>query len=175
MHPALAPLARRYFNGDPHPGNILLLDNNKLGLIDYGQVKALSKENRIKLAKMIVALTDNDKEEAIRLIRSVGYKTKHENDELCYLYTVLVLDADNKKLTRGMHIQTFMESMEKEDPIVALPREFVMVSRVSLMLRGLGHALKQPRSIAKAWRPLAERVLREEGEEKYIVRRREHN
>jgi len=65
-----------------------------------------------------------------------------------------------------------MEWMEKSDPIVALPREFVMVSRVSLMLRGLGHALKQPRSIATAWRPLAERVLRENGEEAYIIRER---
>jgi aarF domain-containing kinase len=26
------------FNADPHPGNILLLENGKLGLIDYGQV-----------------------------------------------------------------------------------------------------------------------------------------
>ena len=28
------------FNGDPHPGNILLCDDGKIGLIDYGQVTA---------------------------------------------------------------------------------------------------------------------------------------
>ena len=28
------------FNGDPHPGNILLTPDGKLGLIDYGQVRA---------------------------------------------------------------------------------------------------------------------------------------
>lgn len=27
------------FNGDPHPGNILLTPDGKLGLIDYGQVR----------------------------------------------------------------------------------------------------------------------------------------
>ena len=26
------------FNGDPHPGNILLMPDGRLGLIDYGQV-----------------------------------------------------------------------------------------------------------------------------------------
>lgn len=26
------------FNGDPHPGNILLLNDGRVGLIDYGQV-----------------------------------------------------------------------------------------------------------------------------------------
>jgi predicted unusual protein kinase regulating ubiquinone biosynthesis (AarF/ABC1/UbiB family) len=25
------------FNGDPHPGNILLMPDGRLGLIDYGQ------------------------------------------------------------------------------------------------------------------------------------------
>eukprot|EP00957_Ditylum_brightwellii_P026495 2004199-Ditylum_brightwellii.AAC.1 len=37
-----------YFNGDPHPGNILLMGieegNPHLGLIDYGQVKELTNE-----------------------------------------------------------------------------------------------------------------------------------
>lgn len=28
------------FNGDPHPGNILLTPDGKLGLIDYGQARA---------------------------------------------------------------------------------------------------------------------------------------
>ena len=26
------------FNADPHPGNVLLLPDGRLGLIDYGQV-----------------------------------------------------------------------------------------------------------------------------------------
>lgn len=46
------------FNGDPHPGNILYISaenskdgKEKLGLIDYGQVKRLSQEFRCKMAK----------------------------------------------------------------------------------------------------------------------------
>eukprot|EP00056_Hartaetosiga_gracilis_P004982 m.80066 g.80066 ORF g.80066 m.80066 type:complete len:164 (-) comp12002_c0_seq9:49-540(-) len=35
-----------FFNGDPHPGNILLLDNGKLGLIDFGQVKSITPLQR---------------------------------------------------------------------------------------------------------------------------------
>ena len=33
--------------GDCHPGNVLLLPDGRLGLIDYGQVKAMSTEQRI--------------------------------------------------------------------------------------------------------------------------------
>lgn len=42
------------------PGNILLLDDGRLGLIDYGQVKYLTKEERIKCARLIVSLANND-------------------------------------------------------------------------------------------------------------------
>lgn len=34
------------FNGDPHPGNILLLKDGRLGLIDYGQVKRIDAHQR---------------------------------------------------------------------------------------------------------------------------------
>lgn len=49
------------FNGDPHPGNILLLSDGRLGLIDYGQVKNISAQDRIKYAKLIIAHTRGDR------------------------------------------------------------------------------------------------------------------
>jgi hypothetical protein len=52
-----------------------------------------------------------------------------------------------------------MEELQKQDPIIELPKPFLMVSRSSLLLRGLAHALKQNRSVAKSWRPIAESVL----------------
>ena len=35
----------KFFNGDPHPGNILLLNDGKLGLIDFGQVGGATNES----------------------------------------------------------------------------------------------------------------------------------
>eukprot|EP00042_Codosiga_hollandica_P021145 m.72014 g.72014 ORF g.72014 m.72014 type:complete len:149 (+) comp50215_c0_seq2:115-561(+) len=34
------------FNGDPHPGNFILLPDGRLGLIDFGQVKQLTEIDR---------------------------------------------------------------------------------------------------------------------------------
>ncbi len=155
-----------YFNGDPHPGNVLLLGGDKgrpkLGLIDFGQVKVMSRKDVIVLSKMMIALGDNDDAMAAELLMLAGYKTKHMNQSLMPAYAKITLSEDNKKITQGMHIQTFMEHLEALDPIIELPREFVMASRVSIMLRGLGHALGQPRCMAKSWRGFAERVLVEE-------------
>ena len=44
------------FNADPHPGNLLLLEDGRIGLIDFGQTKRIDRETRLGLARLIVAL-----------------------------------------------------------------------------------------------------------------------
>ena len=44
------------FNGDPHPGNILLMPDGRLGLIDYGQVKRIPESVRRCYAKLTLAI-----------------------------------------------------------------------------------------------------------------------
>ena len=156
------------FNGDPHPGNILLLgvdeDKPQLGLIDYGQVPGLPKEMRLIFCKLIIALADENKEDIVCLMKEAGYKSKYMDENNMYLYAKVGYDEDNIALTGGQHIQLFMEKLQSTDPIESLPRPLLMVSRCSTMLRGLGHALHQSRSVAKTWKPIAEKVLSEEGE-----------
>jgi aarF domain-containing kinase len=159
-------LVNGVFNGDPHPGNILLCRSYdgtpQLGLIDYGQVKRLSKENRVLFAKLIVALDDDNRDEIIRLMQEAGFRSQKMDPEVIYLYAKVGYDQDNASLTNNMHIQMFMEELESRDPIIQLPNDFIMISRASLILRGLSHALHQSRSVARCWRPLAERVIQEE-------------
>ena len=156
------------FNGDAHPGNILLLGveegKPQLGLIDYGQVPVLPKQMRIIFCKLVIALADENREDIVRLMKEAGYRSKYMNEDNIYLYAKVGYDEDNDSLTGGQHIQLFLEKLQSRDPIESLPRPLLMVSRCSTMLRGLGHALHQSRSIAKAWKPIAEKVLRDEGE-----------
>lgn len=152
-----------YFNGDPHPGNILLLreadGSPQIGLIDYGQVKRLTKQTRHLFAKLIIALDDNNKDEVVRLMTEAGMRTKKMDPDVLYLYAKVSYDEINDKLLNGKHIQLFMEDLEARDPIVQLPTDLLMASRCSILLRGLAQALHQNRRVAHAWRPIAEKVL----------------
>ena len=95
-------------------------------------------------------------------MKEAGFVSKNMDPEVIYLYAKVGYDQDNAKLTGGQHIQMFMEDLEARDPIIQLPRDFIMVSRATLILRGLCHALRQSRSIAREWRPIAERVLEQD-------------
>ena len=146
-------------------GNILLLREDDgspaLGLIDYGQVKRLTKETRHIFAKLIVALDDDNKDEIVKLMKEAGMKTKNMDPEVIYLYAKVSYAEINEKILQGKHVQIFMEDLEKRDPIVQLPTELLMASRCSILLRGLALALHQNRNVATAWRPIAEQVLKE--------------
>ena len=82
--------------------------------------------------------------------------------EVIYLYAKISYDQDNEELLGGKHVQMFMEDLEARDPIKELPTDFLMASRASIILRGLAHALRQSRSVARIWRPIAEQVVRDE-------------
>ncbi len=53
-------------------GNILLLPDGRLGLIDYGQVKRLSLNERISYAKLICALAREDRAAIVSRIREMS-------------------------------------------------------------------------------------------------------
>lgn len=154
-----------FLNGDPHPGNILLCYYGKdeppvLGLIDFGQVKRLTKEQRHLFCQLIIALDEDDFPEIVRLTQAAGYKSENMIPECIYKYAVVAYDQE--RLTGGKHIQLFMEELQATDKIIEFPKDYLMVGRASILLRGLCHALHQPRSVAKIWRPIADRVLAED-------------
>ena len=66
----------QFFFLDPHPGNILLVyDANgkpQIGLIDYGQVKSLTKKQRLLLCKLIIALAEDNRDAIIELMKEAG-------------------------------------------------------------------------------------------------------
>lgn len=53
------------FHGDLHPGNLLAMPNNMVGVLDFGLVVHLSKATREHLAGLLIALIDEDFHRAV--------------------------------------------------------------------------------------------------------------
>ncbi len=62
----------RLFNGDPHPGNYLLLDDGKVAFVDYGCVAEFSDDVVTAFKRLIRALLAGDTEEWRRSTEAVG-------------------------------------------------------------------------------------------------------
>ncbi|CAB9512182.1 ABC1 family protein MCP2 [Seminavis robusta] len=62
------------YNADPHPGNVLILPDGRLGLIDYGMVGRVTNEQRKSIAKTILALHKHDKQAVTDIYKEAGYR-----------------------------------------------------------------------------------------------------
>ena len=165
------------FNGDPHPGNLLVTRprpgarEHRLALVDYGQVKTLTREERLKVARLMVALSRADARDAAQragvaaVLRDMGFATARNDPDVVFENARLFFDRDDPLVTNGRNTQAYIEELQSRDATKSVGEAYVLVARCSLMLRGLGHMLNQHRSAAAAWAPVAERVLREAGED----------
>lgn len=153
------------FNGDSHPGNILLLSNGKIGLIDFGQVKRISEEQRINYAKLIIALKRKDEKEVARLYFDVlKTQTKFRRSDIAVLLCTFYNDRNiNLDHEYRMNIASFIDYCQAQDPMIQLPEDYVLCSRSSLMLRGMGNAFGLDLSVAELWYKPAQDFLQKKG------------
>ena len=64
------------YNADPHPGNVLVLSDNRVGIIDYGMVGRLTETQRRTIAKVVLALAKGKagKQEVADIYWTSGYQ-----------------------------------------------------------------------------------------------------
>ena len=60
------------FHADPHGGNLLILDDGRLGLIDLGSTGTFSEEERRRISRAARAFLTRDPDAAIRALLEFG-------------------------------------------------------------------------------------------------------
>lgn len=61
------------YNADPHPGNVLLLPDGRLGLIDYGMCGRLERPARESIARVVLGLAAGDRDAVVGEYEAAGY------------------------------------------------------------------------------------------------------
>jgi ubiquinone biosynthesis protein len=61
-----------FFHADPHPGNILLLPGNVIGLLDFGMVGRIDERLRENIEDMLLAIVQHDVPLLVRMIKQIG-------------------------------------------------------------------------------------------------------
>jgi ubiquinone biosynthesis protein len=61
-----------FFHADPHPGNILLLPGNVIGLLDFGMVGRLDERMREDIEEMLMAIVNQDVSLLTAVIMQLG-------------------------------------------------------------------------------------------------------
>ena len=65
-----------FFHADPHPGNLLVTDDMKLCIIDWGMVGRLTEKDRYELIDMLKAVVDKDSDALMHSLLRLCHTTE---------------------------------------------------------------------------------------------------
>jgi aarF domain-containing kinase len=150
------------FNADPHPGNILVINENdarpstKLGLIDFGQCKRLTPQEQVKVARLLLSVAHNESDLAVAsAFRDMGITTKNDSTEFLAKFGRLMFGPlKPEHLNHSWH-----RTLHEQDRVSYFPKELSMVYRTSLLLRGLAVSLQLNYSISDQWKHHAQETM----------------
>jgi len=136
-------LVEGFFHADPHPGNVLLTDDNRVAMIDLGMVARVPGAMRRLLIKLLLALSDGDGKAAADAAVALGRPLDDfDNAAFCAQASELV------ERSHGLSVQELdagsmvMELMRVSgDHGLRLPPELSMLGKALLNLDQVAKAL----------------------------------
>jgi len=162
-----------FFHADPHPGNFLIEDDGRIGLLDYGMVGEVDERSREHLAMLLVAFDRRDPARIATAFATIGI-TEHRVDRvrltadtthLLRTYEGLPLG----KLKVGDVVRDVLEILRRHH--LALPRNLALVVKMIVMTEGLGASLDPDFQLGRILGPYARRLVRRHLDPLTLVKR----
>lgn len=130
---------RGFFHGDPHPGNLLVLPDGRIGLLDYGLCKELPPGFARDVAEMMVSAMIGDSDASLAAADRLGFDIEVVRPEhLRSLMLSVIGDSDTD--------ESVFEILS-ESRIRRIPEDFALVVRTMILLNGLSHRLAPKRRL----------------------------
>jgi ubiquinone biosynthesis protein len=146
---------RGLYHADPHPGNLLLMDGEVIGLLDYGMVGRLDETLREEIEDFLLAVIDQDTLQLGAVVMRVG-ATPPELDESTLNIDLadFVAHYGNQPLERfelAAALREMIDLMRRHR--IELPGPMTMLLKVLIMLEGTGRRLSPSFSMVDVLKP----------------------
>jgi cytochrome P450 len=130
-----------FFQGDPHPGNLLVLRDGTIGILDFGLAKELPPGFGRDVATMLVRGITGDAAGALAAARRAGFEIGDDQaTALPGLVLAMLGDRDD---------DPGIPAMLAETPVTKIPSHFALIGRVMILLNGLSHQLAPGRLLVQ--------------------------
>ena len=142
------------------------MEDGRIGLIDFGQVKQISGRNRETLCKIMVALADRESDDNPadldligKLAIELGVEFRPDAaDEGPAAVGMWLFDSTVENLPGGYDNGELSPNSPVKE-LKSFPQDLVLVGRSSILIKGLSSRLGISWSLAKEWAPIARQVL----------------
>lgn len=137
-------LVAGFYHSDPHPGNVLVTPDRRIGLIDLGMVGRLSESMRDKLFALLTAICEKDADRVCDVALKLTDSPVHSVSRSVFTSELTDLlgrshDAQVQQLEFGSVVMEVMRICS--DQGLAIPRELSLLGKTLLNLDRVAMAL----------------------------------
>ena len=151
------------FHGDPHPGNVIVLPQERIGLLDFGLVGRLSRGMQESIILLVLAISLKDPDTVARLLYKIGVPDQRINlhqfradiHDLLDRYLGLKLS----QVDSGVLMRELVDLAMKYK--IKIPKEYAVLSKAAATTEGIVRQLDPELDIAEAALPYAKQLLAE--------------
>jgi len=164
-----------FFHGDPHPGNLLILEDNVVCYLDLGMMGFFDEEFKRNLSEVMILFVDQDVDGLI--------------NQLMYM-DILDYDIDTKSLRRdlndlfgryfGVQLNRFDGVLEAllslmQEYGVILPNEVVTMARGLSLIESVAHNLDPEIDVFASVKPVAVQIAKQRISPKQFIKGKKSN
>ena len=149
------------FHGDPHPGNVIVLPGNRLGLLDFGLVGRLSRAMQESIILLVLAISLRDPDTVARLLYKVGVPDERIN---LHQFRADIHDILDRYL--GLKLSEISSTTllaELTDLAlkyrIKIPKEYAVLSKASATTEGILRQLDPDIDVVDIALPYAKQLL----------------
>jgi ubiquinone biosynthesis protein len=149
------------FHGDPHPGNILVLPENRIALVDFGLVGRLTRAQQEALVTLIVAVALREPESVARVLNRIGLPDAHtpitefREDIRGILDRYLGLKLD--EIRSATLLRDLLDLALRHR--IKIPKEYAVLAKASITIEGIIRKLYPKLDILEVGLPYARELL----------------
>jgi len=150
-----------FFHGDPHPANILLLEDGRIGLVDFGLAGRLSEEDMTRLTRLFIDAATENVDALPRRLAELGLRYPKERE------------GELRDAIAELFYRYYGSSMSNIDPLAVmregldliyslnlrLPSRFVILDKAIATLGSVGIELYPDFNVFEVARPYARQLL----------------
>ncbi len=155
-------LEHGHFHADPHPGNVLFLPDNRIGMIDFGMVGMLTQARRHQIVDLLHALIRKDEQALLQVLLDWSGDSVSDEDRLAYDVTELLQSYDDLQL-KDVKIGALLNDVTAlmRDNDLLLPADLTLLFKTLITLEGLGQQLDPEFHMIDAVTPFVEHIIKQ--------------
>jgi predicted unusual protein kinase regulating ubiquinone biosynthesis (AarF/ABC1/UbiB family) len=150
-----------FFHADPHPGNMRVMTDGRIGIFDFGMVGRISPELKQHLVNAFIHTVQHDYRALIDDFVGMGFLSQDVDREALYADMAPIID---NRFSEGMTKVRFRKMLFDFSDVCyrypfRLPSEFTYVMRALLTLEGVALSINPSFNFIDAAMPFAQRLV----------------